>query len=318
MRLGLIGAGRWGARYIATLRGIPACRLARLASQNPASAALVDADCRISRDWQDVASDRSLDGLILAVPASMHRTIACTALAAGIPVLLEKPMTLSVTDAEALVATARARGVLLFVDHTHLHSAAFRALCEEGNRLGALLHTRSMGGNWGPVRADCGVLWDWGPHDVAMAVASFGEPPREADAQRLGRHELPGGSGEALAITLTFAAGRKAHIEVSNIAVGKQRWFEACHEHGTLLYDDVAPAKLQIRRGNAGVLEPISLRAEMPLTAVVREFCAAIRAGSREHPSMEMGLTVVRTLSACEAALARRYDRTEIPTSAWP
>ena len=128
IRLGLIGAGRWGRNYIRTINGLPGVRLARLASRNPDSARLIPTGCSIFTDWREMLSSRDLDGVIVATPPHLHAEMAFAAIDAGLAVLIEKPLTLSVAEAHALRERARERGVLAMVDHTHLFNPAFRAL----------------------------------------------------------------------------------------------------------------------------------------------------------------------------------------------
>src|SRR3990172_2252392 len=112
MRIGLIGAGRWGRRYIETLAYIPSVRLAHLASTNPESRKLAPEECLVTPRWREVAENRDLDGVILATPPAMHLEMALTAIRAGIAVLVEKPMTLSLIDARTLVDAAATHDVL--------------------------------------------------------------------------------------------------------------------------------------------------------------------------------------------------------------
>src|SRR5258707_8191485 len=238
MRIGLIGAGRWGKRYIEALARVPDVRLAQLASTNPESRKLVPEECLVTPRWREVAESRELDGVILATPPAMHLEMALAAIHSGIPVLVEKPMTLSLVDARSLVDAAATHGVLTMVGHTHLFSAAFRELKRKGNALGQLLHTRSAGGNWGPFRLDAGTLWDWGPHDIAMCLDLFGGFPRAIRATCTGKVTQPLGIGEAIAITLDFGRGAYADIHLSNIERQKRRSFEATYVGGTVVYDD--------------------------------------------------------------------------------
>ena len=303
LRLGLVGAGRWGRNYIRTLAGLEGARLAALASGNPDSAELVPKDCLISTDWQAILNPHLIDAVVIATPPAVHARIATAAVELGLPVLVEKPMTLSLADARALANAATANGVLTMVGHTHLHSAAFRELKHEGNRLGELLHTRSAGGNWGPFRLDTPVLWDWGPHDVAMSLDLFGGFPKTIHATR--KISSPGSqeSGEAIAISLEFGNGTHADIHLSNIERKKQRLFEATYAGGTLIYDDLAPDKLAIRANGGHGLAPVAIDASLPLANLVADFCSAIRQGQRSHDSLELGLKVIEVLVACQASL---------------
>jgi hypothetical protein len=92
--LGLVGAGRWGKVFINTLAGMEGVRLAGLASSNPQSRSLVPPDCRVMPEWRDLIQMKNLAGLIVATPPHTHAEITLAAIRAGLPVLVEKPLTL--------------------------------------------------------------------------------------------------------------------------------------------------------------------------------------------------------------------------------
>lgn len=302
VRLGLVGAGRWGKRYIETIAGVESATLVHLGSRNPLSAGLVPAGCRVSADWRRVIADTRVDGIIVATPPATHLEITSAAIGAGIAVLVEKPMTMSPAEAEALASMAEAAGVLVMVDHTHLFSGAFRELLRQSEQLGPVLGLRSAGGNFGPFREDTPVLWDWAPHDVAMALAIFDEEPVEIVARRAISRVVEGIVGEAIDISLDFARGRRAEIRVSNIDSEKRRWLEARFAGATLVYDDLAIDKLRIHE--EGVSPRAIPFAEVPpLTAAVEEFARAITSGRLSDPSLELGRRVVQILSVCQTSL---------------
>lgn len=304
LNLGLIGAGRWGRRYINTLNGMPGMRLDRLASRNPESVPLVPSGCAITPDWREVAEDSSLDGVIIAVPPSLHAEMAEAAMAAGVPVLIEKPMTLSLPEARRLVEISEATHRLVMVGHTHLFSEAFRTIKQYARELGQLQGIRSSAGNWGPYRADTPVLWDWAPHDFAMCLDLLGTIPVDVRARRVGVAKLPGGDGESVEIELDFSDGVQTNIRVSNIDEHKSRYFEARFDGGTMIYNDLAPEKLCLVSHSKGERTPISLNNSLPLSNLVAEFCAEIRAGSDRHGSLRLGLQVVEMLDQCQNLIA--------------
>lgn len=304
MRIGLVGAGRWGKRYIETLKHVPGVQLAHLASGNPESIKLVPKGCRVTPNWREVAANRVLDGVILATPPATHAEMALAVIGAGVPVLIEKPMALSLQDAHAIVDAAENRGVLAMIGHTHLYSNAFRALKQKGNSLGSLRHTRSAGGSWGPFRPDAPMLWDWGPHDIAMCLDLFGSHPRRVHATLTGIATAPQRNGEAIAITLDFERGARSEIHVSNIERQKRRVFEATYASGKLIYDDLAENKL-VYYANSASAEPIAIDKSLPLGNLVAAFCRAIEKGEGSNPSLLLGLKVIEILAACELALNR-------------
>jgi predicted dehydrogenase len=303
LRVGLIGAGRWGRRYIHTLSGISGVRLVRLASGNPESASLVGPNCLVSTDWREVATDSTLDGLVIATPPACHVEMAETALRAGLHVLVEKPMTLFAGEAQRLVEASRASRRMVFVGHTHLFSNAFRGLKAMGSKLGELREVRSSAGNWGPDRTDASVLWDWAPHDLAMCLDLIGSDPTLIGARQTGTAMLPDGSGESIAITLEFGEATKAAIVVSNIDREKSRRFEGRFDEGVLIYDDLAAVKLCFIPTASSVSQELPIGKSLPLDNLLNEFAAEIRAGSIWHASLDIGVRVVNLMAACQHSL---------------
>lgn len=299
LRLGLVGAGRWGRSFIRTLGAARDARLAGLASRNPQSAALVPAGCRITADWRELLDPAVVDGVIIATPPRLHAQMACAAIEAGLPVLVEKPLTLDVAEARSIRDLAAARGALVMVGHTHLFHPAYRALKAMQPGYGPVREIRAEAGNHGPFRPDVPVLWDWGAHDVAMCLDLLGAMPGDVDAAVLERRELEEGIAETVRIRLSFAQGTVAELRMSNQAPRRRRFEVAC-ERATLAYDDLAAAKLVVTE--RGASRPVEIAPDLPLAVEVAEFAAAIAAGSRDASQLDLGVRVVETLAACSAA----------------
>ncbi len=302
LRLGLLGAGRWGKAYIRTIAALDGANLAAVASANPETASLVPPGCLIERDWRAVVASPRVDAIIIATPPALHHDMAREALLAGKPVLVEKPFTLDVRQAEELAALAERRGLALMVEHTHLFAPAFRALAARVPTLGGIRSIRGRGNADGPVRADVPVLWDWGSHDVSMCVDLLGRPAQQS-ARRLERRAGIA-NAERVAIALAWSGSVAADIEVSNISVPKRRQFEVECRNGSLLYDDLAPVKLT-ETGRDGIVKPIAVPSDMPLTAAVSTF---VGAASRppDPAGLALACDVVRVLAACDQSLVER------------
>jgi len=303
-RLALIGAGRWGRNVIETVRRLPGVTLAAVASRNHDTARHLPRGCRIVPDWRALLDDGAIDGLIVATPPATHAEIAQAALCRDLPLLIEKPLTMALPEAEALWRTAneRARPIVL-VDHIHLFAPAWSALKDNLWRIGRIDAVESAGTNHGPFRAHSPVLWDYAPHDIALCLDLAGDAPRAISARRMARASFPDGDGEAIAIHLSFAAGWEARIQVSNIADRKTRRLTVIGTEGRLTYDDTTDDKLvfEPRHGKA---MPLPFGAARPLDCVIRAFADAIGSGGAAITDLRMGLGVVSVLAACEAALA--------------
>jgi len=301
IRLGLIGAGRWGRNYIRTIAALDGVRLTRLASRNPANRELVGPECTISADWRHVVESGDLEGIIIATPPSLHAEMTIAAVAAGIPVLVEKPLTLGLAEAVTLREQVRTRKGRVMVDHTHLFHPAFEELKRQVAALGMIREIEAEAGNQGPYREDVPVLWDWGPHDVAMCLDLLGEPPREARGMREERANRGTAVTETIRLELEFSSGARARIRISNMMEKTRRFSVRC-EAGVLVYDDIARNKLMLHRdGRDG---PINVSAEPPLSRVVEAFVAGISAGNDTTVSLDLAVNVVAVLERCARTLA--------------
>ncbi|MAE07105.1 MAG: hypothetical protein CMH76_12315 [Nitrospinae bacterium] len=310
IQLGLIGAGRWGRVYMNALDHMADVALSALASSNPQSHDLVGEDVALHEDWQDLLTAGGMDGVIVATPPASHAGIVCVALEAGVPVLVEKPLTLDVDEAKALCDLAEHKDCLVMVDHIHLFSPAFRALKSEAAKLGPVRHMESEAGNHGPFRKATPILWDWGAHDISMCLDLMGDTPSEISARRQELRKTGEGSGAVFDLRLGFGDGDTdvvtAGIRIGNMLPRKRRRFCAAFDDGILVYDDLAADKLSfvpISASPEAEIRAISVAPAPPLTCAIQAFADAIAADSVCHDSLRMGVDVVETLARCEAAL---------------
>lgn len=301
IRLGLIGAGPWGQRYIQTLSSFPEARLAAVASRNPRTRSLVGEDCRVLADWMELLALEELDGVIIAAPPSLHAEMSSAAIEAGLPVLVEKPLTMDPAQAHKLLSLARRREALVLVGHLHLFSAAYAALRKKASELGRLQSLRTLGGGAGPLRKDVPPLWDYAPHDVAFCLDLIGEKPVSAAGRR---EETAAAGRENLRLALGFRGGISAEISVGNFFPQKRRLFEARYESGTLTIDDTKEEKLSFRPAS-GSARSLPVSAGLPLERLLRAFCAAVASDLRDLSSLRLGVAVVEVLAEVERGLRR-------------
>lgn len=304
VRLSLVGAGRWGRNIVRTVAAMEGVRLVAVASRNPETAALVPPGTRVVGDWRDaVAADA--DGVIVASPPASHADIALAAIDRGRAVLIEKPLTMDVAEAERVADAAERADALVGVDHVHLFHPAFRELIRRARDLGAVRAVESAAGGDGPFRADTPVLWDWGPHDVAMCLTLMGRRPAKTAAAVRERRRTANGIGEILDMTLEFENGVAARIAVGNLLPEKARHFRAVFDAGSLVYRDRADAPLVFVDKEARE-RPIDVPPDPPLTCALADFAGKIASGARDRTGLALGLDTVRVLADCDAALVDR------------
>lgn len=113
LRFGLVGAGGIAQAYAQAFNESDCCDLVAIADVRPEAANAL-AEIVGGKAYGDYAqlSALDLDAVIVATPPSTHPEIACFFMENGIPVLCEKPLCLSVAEAEKMIATAKANDVL--------------------------------------------------------------------------------------------------------------------------------------------------------------------------------------------------------------
>ncbi|MBV9242482.1 MAG: Gfo/Idh/MocA family oxidoreductase [Acidobacteria bacterium] len=301
IRIGLIGAGRWGKNFVTTIGQLDDIILSRVASRNPATSAIVPSGCVVTANWRDLLGD-GVDAIVVATPPHTHAKILLAALNVGKSVLVEKPL---VTTEADLTAVRRAPDSAIFmVDHTHLFHPAFRYLKAEVRRRGIPLSIRSSAGNLGPYRSDVSVLWDWGPHDIAMALDIVPGPANVVGARVLERRILPSAAAERIRLSLVLAHSVTCEILLSTLDQ-KHRWFAVDFPDSTLVYSDVgsrASVRL-IHRASAAPTEEgedLIVSTDRPLTVAIREFVAAVRTRHQAKENLYLAYEVVDLLLRCE------------------
>ena len=227
LAIGVIGAGRMGARHALTVRAIDGAELVAIAdpSRLARERALSGARALETADWRDlVGAPRDLDAVIVATPSETHAEIAVAALEAGLHVLVEKPIATTVPDALRMIGAARESGRTLMVGHLERFNPAVRKvrhLVEEG-RLGRIFRISARRVGPQPRRVlDVGVAIDLATHDLDVMQYVLGERIERvfADGGRFShsRHE------DLLSCVLRFSGGAHGLLDVNWVTPEKQR-----------------------------------------------------------------------------------------------
>lgn len=130
-RIAVIGAGNWARRYhLPALLGDPRCTISAIVDTDLARAHATAAEFGVSATFatvEELIAVGEADGAVVATPHGYHADISATLLVAGIPVLVEKPLTLTSADANHLVSLVESTGVALAVGYTAQYTEAATA-----------------------------------------------------------------------------------------------------------------------------------------------------------------------------------------------
>ncbi|TJZ77627.1 oxidoreductase [Chitiniphilus eburneus] len=188
LRVGLIGYGYAGKTFHAPLiNATPDLSLVAVASSRPADVIADWPEMAVKTDPAALITRPDIDLVVIATPNDTHAPLARAALAAGKHVVVDKPFTLDVAEAEGLVDAAREADRLLSVFHNRRWDADFlalRRLIDDGV-LGRVTEFQSRFDRYRPVvrrrwregdGPGAGLWFDLGPHLVDQALALFGMP----------------------------------------------------------------------------------------------------------------------------------------------
>jgi predicted dehydrogenase len=221
-RVALLGAGWAGSVHAMALGAVRGGHLAQVLSRTEESSRrLVEAGGApsiLAGTYEGL--DPRTDVVVVATPAEHHLEAVRAGLAVGAAVLVEKPLGVDVAEADAMIAAAEDAGLLCGYAENLLFAPSYLALARHREQMGDLhrlhLTVHSDPPGWGHFTAPLpggGVLHDLGAHPVALALALAGSEPASVRAQIRGRR--PDGLDDDVALTIRFASGLDATIDVS-------------------------------------------------------------------------------------------------------
>ncbi len=130
VRVGVIGAGTFGIRHCRTLaQRTPAASLVAVADYDERAgraAAALDREAYATNDYQTLLADPSIHAVIITVPNDQHARIVAEAAEAGKHIYCEKPLALTLADAESVLRTVAERGVALQIGFQRRFDTAYR------------------------------------------------------------------------------------------------------------------------------------------------------------------------------------------------
>ncbi len=321
IRFGVIGWGYWGPKLARNLDTIPNAMVTTVADTDARRLA----NLRVNQPWIQATTQiedmfrSDVDAVVIATPVRTHFQLAREALLHGKHVLVEKPLTASVPEAEELITLAREQERVLMVGHTFEYNPAVNELRKlvQGGDLGKLYCIEAERVNLGLFRNDINVIWDLAPHDISILLYLLDKKPERIKVQA--HAHLQSHIEDVAHLDLEFADGMNAHIHVSWLHPCKIRRVTVIGDARMVVYDDTNPAEM-IKIYNKGAdvnADPVvSYRYGAitiphidwvePLRLECEDFANAIRTGTQPRAHGGVGLAVVQVLAAAQEALERQ------------
>ncbi len=243
LRIGVIGAGHLGTIHTRLLRTIDDVELVGIAEPND------EVRQRVAADFQTegFADHRQLvgkiDAAIIAAPTEHHYWIGMELAEAGIHLFVEKPVTLTVAEADALIRATASRRLVLQVGHVERFNPAYVAAAGHIHRPWYVEAVRAGGYTCRSV--DVGVVLDLMIHDIDLTLSLAGSEVVDVEAigaAIFGPHE------DIAHARLRFANGCLANLNASRTS------YDACRKMH--VYADNGYAGIDFGSGSAKIVRP--------------------------------------------------------------
>lgn len=323
-RIGIIGYGYWGINLLRNFMSTPNGTVTvvcdtreerRNAAQKayPTVQTLSEVDELMNRD--------DVDAVVIATPVFLHYPLAKKALEAGKHVLVEKPLTASVAEAQELVQLAHSNQRILAVDHTFLFTGSVQKIKKmvDAGELGKMQYFDSTRINLGLFQPDVNVIWDLAPHDISILNYLVDEKPVSVTC--VGQSHTQNRLENIAYLNVTYASDFIAHFSCSWVSPVKIRRILIGGDQKMCLYDDVEPTekikvydtgfhvKSEQEKHNllvdyrVGDIYIPKIPQKEALSEMAADFIHAIQTHSKPLVDGQAGLEVVKILEAAQLSI---------------
>ena len=290
VRIGIVGTGYLGRLHARIATEIPEARAVGFVEADDACAAEVESSLELKRYDSVGALAKDVDCAIVATPTTTHFAVASELLEAGVDVMVEKPITATVDEAQRLIDLAASKSRILQVGHVERYNPAIVAIAEMARNARYFVAERL--GVFVPRSLDVDVLLDLMIHDLNLVLSLWRQKVVQIHA--LGVPVLTD-KVDIANVRLELENGAVANITASRVSqdrVRKQRFF------GSDVYISVDTKEQEVkgyRLAGAKDIRPLDLSVEKkePLRAEQEAFLACVRDRTRPIVAGEDGRDAV-------------------------
>lgn len=312
LRIGLIGAGRHGSRYIHhILHDLPGAQLAALCRKRIQEEIpwLSATKIPIYGDYRALIADPAVEAVVVVVPPLLHPAICLEAVKARKPILIEKPLATTGQEARAMVMAAEETGLLLMTAQTMRFDSAILLLKEHLPKIGqpryatftSRIETKTSSQVRSLLPGQRGALLEFGIHLLDLVPFLTGEqvvavrceldqlPTTAPDTMALVQAETEGGTRCILDIA-RVVAGRVARTEW--VGTRGQITADWAHHRVTSIIGDTVPRKWAVQPQQTilatlrAFVHAIEMNTSPPITG--RDGCRAVEVADACYHSAEL------------------------------
>jgi predicted dehydrogenase len=306
LKIGLIGVGRHGSRYIHhLLHDLPEVRLVALCRKQIGEGlpSLSTKDIPLYGDYRALIADPRVEAIVVVTPPSLSHEICLEAVKAGKPMLIEKPLAPIGHEAGAMVRAAEEAGVMLMTAQTMRFDSTILLLRDHLPEIGRLryatftsrIETKASAQVQAPIQGQRGVLVEFGVHLLDLVPFLTGETVINV---RCELDQLPTIGPETMAIVQAqTTSGLRCVMDIARVSAGRVARTEWVGTHGQLAADwchHRVSAVIGDRALQEWVVQP-----QQTILATLRAFVHAIETKTPPPITGRDGCRAVEVADAC-------------------
>jgi UDP-N-acetylglucosamine 3-dehydrogenase len=301
LKVGVVGTGGWGKNHVRVLSELQC--LEAICDMNPERAGTYARNYHVPgyTSLDEMVRKEKLDAVTICTPASTHFSMALKALAAGLHAFVEKPMTTSVKDGEALIEAAKSANRFItvgFIERFNPPITALKEMISDGKMGEPILLEFHRENRRGENISDVGIVKDASVHDIDTACWLFGEAPKVVYA-RVGAMSVPLKHEDFATILLGFTGQKTAFLVTNWITPSRVRTLSAVFSGGVVDVDFVTQ-KTSIHEGAATTVPTVPF--QEPLMLELRGFVNSLQGKKQPLVTGRDGLNVIRVAEAVLAS----------------
>lgn len=236
VKVAVVGCGHWGKNLVRNFSELGA--LSAISDPNEALAAKFSADYDVPALDFDAVLESACDGVVIAAPAPLHAPLAEKAFAAGKHVYVEKPLAMTLEEADRMIEAGRKAERHLMVGHLLQYHPVFARLREivANGALGDISYIYSNRLSFGKVRSEEDVVWSFAPHDISMILSLTKQNVSAVKCEAA--DILQAAISDTASIHMNFDGGLKGHVSCSWLHPMKEQKLVVIGAQGMAVFDD--------------------------------------------------------------------------------
>jgi len=302
LRIGLVGVGRHGSRYVRHLQhDLPAVTLAAICRRRVGEW-FPGTEVQVYSDYRAMIADPLVQAIVVVTPPSLCREICLEAIRAGKPILIEKPLATTGADARAMVDAAAEAGVLLMTAQTMRFDSTILLLKQQLGSIGPLksatfvshIETKPNVHTEAHQPVALGALLELGIHLLDLIRFLTGDEILEVQST-MDSH-LPKGPESTATVQLRTSGGVTCALDIARVESRRVGTATLVGAAGTLKAD--WSQRTVTRTTDQGQSEEWTVEPSLTVLATLREFVHAIHT---HKPPPITGVDGCRAVEAADA-----------------